>query len=207
MDAAAAPCRQCQSSRRYFTVARAPTVYDGALKDYVHRLKYGGERPLGLALGVLLGRYLDRERVLWPVDALVPVPLHPHRLEDRGFNQAEVLARVAGDWVGRPVWSDALQRVRSTESQTRLSVRARYDNVTGAFRSLRADRLAGRRLLLIDDVLTSGATADEAARTLLRAGAVRVNVLCLAVGVPDDHVGEKMALKAVSGYADVVNRT
>lgn len=183
-------CRQCAARRRFFTVARAPTVYDGAMKDYIHRFKYGSERELGLALGVLLGRFLERERTLWPVDGIVPVPLHPQRLEDRGFNQAEVLAKVAGDWVGRPVWADALQRTRTTETQTRLSARERRDNVKGAFRPWRVEKPAGKHVLLVDDVLTSGATADEAARTLLKAGALSVNVLCLAVGVlPDEWNG------------------
>lgn len=176
-------CRRCALEPRLFHVARAPTVYDGAVKDYIHRFKYGGERELGMALGVLLGRCLEREPVLWPVDALVPVPLHPSRLEDRGFNQAEVLARVVGEWVGRPVWADALRRVRKTETQTKLSARERHANVRGAFRPWRAARLAGRRLLLVDDVYTSGATVEEAARVLLKAGAAQVNVLCLAVGV------------------------
>ena len=178
-----ATCRRCAVEPRYFHAARAPAVYAGAMKDYIHRFKYGGERELGMALGVLLGRCLEREPVLWPVDALVPVPLHPSRLEDRGFNQAEVLARVVGEWVGRPVWADALRRVRKTETQTKLSARERHANVRGAFRPWRAARLAGRRLLLVDDVYTSGATVEEAARVLLKAGAAQVNVLCLAVGV------------------------
>lgn len=176
-------CRTCASRRRFFSVARAPTTYDGAIRDFIHRFKYGGERELGRALGVLLGRFLERERVLWPIDGIVPVPLHPHRLEERGFNQAEVLAKVTGQWVGRPVWSDVLQRARSTETQTRLSAKARRENVQGAFRPWRVEKLAGKHVLLVDDVLTSGATADEVARTLLKAGASSVKVLCLAVGV------------------------
>lgn len=176
-------CRLCRQEGRFFAFARAPAVYDGAVKDWIHRFKYGGERELGEALGVLMGRFLERERVLWPLDAVVPVPLHPSRLQERGFNQAEVLAKAVGAWVGRPVWTDVLQRARSTETQTKLPARARRDNVRGAFRSYRAQRIAGKRLLLVDDVLTSGATADEAARTLLKAGAAQVNVLCLAAGM------------------------
>lgn len=176
-------CRLCRERSRFFAAARAPFVYDGAVKDLIYRFKYGGERKLGEALGVLLGRFLEREAALWPLDAMVPVPLHPSRLEERGFNQADVLARVAGEWVGRPVWSDVLQRIRPTETQTRLSARARQENVRGTFRVARAERLAGRRVLVVDDVLTSGATADEVARTLLKAGARQVNVLCLAIGV------------------------
>lgn len=184
-------CRQCVSGRRFFLVARAPTVYAGPMKDYVHRFKYGGERDLGQALGVLMGRFLERERALWPIDAIIPVPLHRDRLEERGFNQADVLARTVAEWVGRPNWPDALQRVRVSPSQTRLSVGARHDNVKGVFRAPRPAALAGRRLLVVDDVLTSGATADEASRVLLQAGAAEVRVLCLAVGVLPDEWAEE----------------
>src|SRR5690606_13270086 len=74
-------CRLCRQEGRFFAFARAPAVYDGAVKDWIHRFKYGGERELGEALGVLMGRFLERERVLWPLDAVVPVPLHPSRLQ------------------------------------------------------------------------------------------------------------------------------
>src|SRR5690606_37488537 len=134
-------CRRCALEPRLFHVARAPTVYDGAVKDYIHRFKYGGERELGMALGVLLGRCLEREPVLWPVDALVPVPLHPSRLEDRGFNQAEVLARVVGGWVGRcgPTRCGGCARPRR-----RRSCRPASATPTCGARSVRGGRRASR---------------------------------------------------------------
>lgn len=179
-------CPPCRDGKRFFRLARAPAVYEGAARDYIHRFKYGGERELGEALGVLLGQFLEREPALWPVDGIVPVPLHPARLEERGFNQAAVLAKVLGDWVGRPVWTDVVQRTRPTGTQTKLPARIRRENVRGAFRVRRAAPLSGRRVLLVDDVLTSGATADEVARMLLKAGAARVNVLCVAVSAAPD---------------------
>lgn len=176
-------CRACRWSPHMFSVARAPGVYDGALREYIHRVKFGADRALGEALGEFLAGYALRARELWPFDAVVPVPLHPQRLMERGFNQAEVLARVVASHAGRPLMTGVLERTRPTSAQARLPVHSRRANVRGAFRVREAERLAGKRLLLVDDVLTSGATAGEAARVLLRAGAARVNVLCLAVGV------------------------
>jgi len=175
-------CRACRQRPYLFSVARAPGVYDGALRDYIHRVKFGADRALGEALGQLLADYAVRTRELWPVDAVVPVPLHPARLEERGFNQAEVLARAVANRVSRPLWPHVLERVRPTAAQARLPMEGRRANVRGAFRVREAALLAGKRLLLIDDVLTSGATAGEAARVLLRGGATEVKVLCLAVG-------------------------
>ena len=176
-------CRTCRTMTHLFTVARAPGVYDGALRDYIHRVKFGADRALGEALGTLLAEFAVRTRELWPADAVVPIPLHPQRLEERGFNQAEVLARAVAARAERPLLPHVLERVRPTTAQARLPVESRQANVRGAFRVREAALLAGKRLLLVDDVLTSGATAGEAARVLLRAGATQVNVLCLAVGV------------------------
>ncbi|MFS8544243.1 MAG: ComF family protein, partial [Limnochordales bacterium] len=158
-------------------------VYDGALRDYIHRVKFGADRALGETLGRFLAEYALRTRELWPFDAVVPVPLHAQRLAERGFNQAELLARPVAHYCGRPLLRHVLERVRPTAAQARMPVGGRRANVRGAFRVRAAAALAGKRLLLVDDVLTSGETAGEAARVLLRAGAAQVRVLCWAVGV------------------------
>lgn len=217
-------CLTCQAMTHLFAVARAPGVYDGALRDYIHRVKFGADRALGEALGRWLAEYALRTRELWPVDAVVPVPLHADRLAERGFNQAELLARAVAVRSERPLLGNVLQRVRPTTAQARLPVETRQANVRGAFRVRDAALLAGKRILLVDDVLTSGATAGEAARVLLRAGAERVNVLCLAVGIheadwrarrrkPDKEFGpplEKQAmqfpLKSLAIPAEAVGR-
>lgn len=175
-------CRPCLNAPYLFSVARAPGVYEGALRDYIHRVKFGADRALGEALGEFLAGSAPRFRELWPVDAVIPVPLHPARLVERGFNQAEVLARAVANRVAKPLWTHVLERIRPTAAQARLAVESRRANVWGAFRVREAGALAGKRILLVDDVLTSGATAGEAARVLLRAGAAEVKVLCLAVG-------------------------
>lgn len=176
-------CLACVESVRYFTVARAAAVYADAMRAYVRRFKYGGERELGQALGILLTAYVVQDPVLWPVDVVVPLPLHQHRLEQRGFNQAEVLARQLASGIGRRLCNDSLRRSKPTAKQSQMPGRARRDNVRGAFVVTQPTSVAGKRVLLVDDVLTSGATADEAAHTLLRAGAAKVNVACVAVAI------------------------
>lgn len=155
------------------------------MRDYVRRFKYGGERQLGRALGTMLTAYVVQDPILWPVDVIVPLPLHPHRLEQRGFNQAEVLARQLAAGLGRRLSADSLHRSKATAKQSQLPGNARRENVRGAFVVTRPTALAGKRVLLVDDVLTSGATADEAAHVLLRAGTATVNVACAAVAIHD----------------------
>jgi ComF family protein len=120
--------------------------------------------------------------LLGQADALLPVPLHWRRLWARRFNQSATLARAIPDIAGVPVLHGALRRVRATPQQVGLSKTERADNVQGAFRVLAEERpqVAARRLVLIDDVLTSGATVDTCARALLRAGAAHVDVLVFA---------------------------
>lgn len=184
-------CLACRGATRYFTVARAPAVYADAMRDYMRRFKYGGERELGLALATLLTAHVVRLPELWPVDVVVPMPLHRERLEQRGFNQAELLGRALAEGIGRRLSTDALYRRRSTTTQSRLSAEARRDNVHGAFVVRRPTSIAGLRMLLVDDVLTSGATADEASRVLLQAGAMNVKVACVAVGIYDRDWAER----------------
>lgn len=178
-------CLACAESVRYFTVARAPAVYADAMRAYIRRFKYGGERDLGRALALMMTAYVVKQPVLWPIDVVVPLPLHRRRLEERGFNQAELLARPLAADIGRPMGTDALTRPKATTKQSLLPGQARRDNVEGAFVVPRPAAVAGRKVLLIDDVLTSGATADEAAKVLLQAGALRVAVLCAAVAIHD----------------------
>jgi ComF family protein len=132
----------------------------------------------------MMGRWMvraDRE-LLGEADALLPVPLHWRRLWARRFNQSATLAGTISDICGVPVLHGTLKRVRATPQQVGLSKTERADNVQGAFRVPADEKanVAGRRLVLIDDVLTSGATADTCARALLRAGAANVDVLVFA---------------------------
>lgn len=156
-----------------FESARAPLRYEGVGKEIVHALKYHGYTRLVEKLAApLLSEAL---RGTTPFDTVVPVPLHRMRLRKRGFNQAALLARGISGRINAPV-SDTLQVVRSTRDQIELSAAERRVNVAGAF-SARA-RTPGR-LLLVDDVLTTGATLSACANALLRAGAAEVHAVTL----------------------------
>jgi ComF family protein len=171
----ATTCGPCTLTPPAFDRLMAGGLFGGPLADAIHALKYG-DRP---ALARPLGRWLAGRVALPPGARLVAVPLGRRRRLDRGYDQAarlaEQLARAAGT---RPL-TGALRRVRETPPQVGRSRAARAANVTGAF-SADPARVAGLELLLVDDVVTTGATADAAARALLAAGARRVTVVALA---------------------------
>ena len=166
--------------------ARAAVRYDDVARTLVHALKYQDRTDLAPAMGRWMAR-AGRE-LLQEADVLVPVPLHWKRGWSRRYNQSGALARVIERQTGVKLSSEALRRVRPTQQQIGLSRKERASNVQGAFK-VAADRLSlihGRRVVLIDDVLTSGATADACARALLRAKAASVDVLVFA-RVVDTH--------------------
>jgi ComF family protein len=166
--------------------ARAAVRYDEVARTLVHALKYQDRTDLAPAMGRWMAR--AGQELLSEADALVPVPLHWRRGWSRRYNQSGALARVIQWQSGVPVKGDALQRVRPTQQQIGLTRSERETNVQGAFK-VAADRRAeiqGRRIVLIDDVLTSGATTDACARALLRAKAAQVDVLVFA-RVVDTH--------------------
>jgi ComF family protein len=160
--------------------ARAAVRYDDVARDLVHRLKYGDRIDLATSMGRWMAR-AGRE-LLDDADALVPVPLHWRRLWGRRFNQAAALAQAAAAEKGIPVLTAALKRNRATAQQVGLSRSAREVNVQGAFAVTPEGKAAihDKRLVLVDDVLTSGATVDACARALKRAGARNVDVLVFA---------------------------
>src|SRR5271156_3254143 len=160
--------------------ARAAVRFDDISRALVHALKYGDRLDLAPMMGRWLG-HAGRD-VLAEADALVPVPLHWRRRWARRFNQSAMLAAAISAESGVPVAATALKRVKATAQQVGLSRTERAANVQGAFRVPPEGRsaVAGRRLVLVDDVLTSGATVDGCARALLRAGAANVDVLVFA---------------------------
>jgi ComF family protein len=174
-------CQRCREVADAFRLARAPLRYrqEGVARAAILLAKHGGRLALLRHLARLLAaeapRYLAPEE--W--DLLVPVPLHWTRRWRRGFNQAEVLARAVGRSLAIPVAVGALRRVRATPPQ-QGDPEARRRNVRDAFRVHRPGRVAGRRVLLVDDVFTTGATANAAARALRSAGAADIGVLTLA---------------------------
>ena len=167
-----------------FDRARAAVLYEDVAREIVHGFKYRDRTELAALVGGLTaraGRDLTAD-----ADVIVPMPLHRWRLWTRKFNQAALIAAEVGRLSGVPVDRAALVRVRRTRPQVGLGDRERAENVRGAFRVAAAHRAAieGRKVVLVDDVLTTGATASAATRALRRAGAVRVDVLTFARVAP-----------------------
>jgi len=169
-------CEMCLRDPPPFARVYAAAPYGGTLQDAVQRFKYHGQLALEQPLGKLLGATL-RARVLPRPHLLVPVPLHIDRLRQRGYNQALQLARQIGREFDVPIAADLLQRVRATEPQQGLDAASRRGNLRGAFSVARP--VLGRRVLLVDDVMTTGATARECAAALRCAGAAVVDVAVL----------------------------
>jgi ComF family protein len=173
-------CALCRGGLRGFDAAYCFGAYEGVLRQLIHLYKYGRVKTLTRPLAELLARALPRDESF---DAVTPVPLHWRKLWSRGFNQSALLARVLARRSGIPM-VPALRRTRSTAPQAGLGNSSRRKNVAAAFRVRRAGgfarKLAGRRILLIDDVMTTGATAAACANTLKRAGAARVALLTIA---------------------------
>jgi len=160
--------------------ARAAVRYDDVARALVHALKYGDRLDLAPSMGRWMAR-AGRE-LLEGADALIPVPLHWRRLWARRFNQSAALAKAVAGETGVAIADQALKRIKATAQQVGLTQAERALNVQGAFRvpAERKAEVADRRLVLIDDVLTSGATSDACARALLRAGARSVDLLVFA---------------------------
>jgi ComF family protein len=175
-------CMNCGDLDLAFDFATSAYRSRGVVRELVHRFKYGRQMHLRHLLGRMLAEGFRDKRLGWdPVEALVPVPLHPTKKREREFNQAEVLARVAARRLGLPL-HDLLQRRRYTMTQTNFHRDERFANLAGAFALRRGAEVEGRRLALVDDVLTTGSTADACARVLLEAGATAVVVITVARG-------------------------
>lgn len=170
-------CETCLSTPPHFTAARSWAVFEGPVRQALHRLKYRRD----LSLGEMLARPLIglMDELGWPVDLVVPVPLGLARLRERGYNQATLLARPLALGCGYTFRPQALSRVRETCSQVGLSIAQRRENVSGAFQA-RTRWVSGRNVLVVDDVATSSATLDACASALLAGGAARVYGLTLA---------------------------
>jgi ComF family protein len=172
-------CRGCRRLSPALSWVRAPLVYDGAARRAVIALKFRSGRCLAPVMGELLRQTLRAHPVA--ADLLVPVPLSPGRLRQRGFNQAALLAdQIAGHVPGiATVRSDVLVR-QDRPAQRTLNAHQRLSNLAGAFGCPRPADVRGRRILLVDDVVTTGATASACADTLADAGAARICVLAFA---------------------------
>jgi ComF family protein len=173
-------CGRCLEQPGAFTMARAVGIYDQSLRSAIQALKFNAMMQLAAPLGRLLYVTFRQYWAADDVDLIAPVPLHRRRFRRRGFNQAYLLIAGWRPADGTTIVRDLLVRDRATTPQTGLDRRQRRANIKKAFSVRRPGQSTGRRVLLVDDVLTTGATADECARALLRDGARRVDVLTLA---------------------------
>jgi ComF family protein len=184
-------CGLCRRAAPPFARAVAYGSYDGVLRDLIHLLKYEQMHPAGKVLGESLAVAMNAVAGSFGPGAAVvlPVPLHPAKLRQRGFNQAEVIARAALKTLASKRSFAAsrlelnpriLKRQRPTQSQTGLTRHQRRENLRGAFAVVRPESVAGREILLVDDVFTTGTTVSECARILRRAGASKVFVATVA---------------------------
>jgi ComF family protein len=165
---------------RGHALPRAATRYGDVAREALHVLKFKGRRGLTGPLGDLLAEGLEARLPLGLPDLLVPVPLHPRRERERGFNQASLLAHRVGRACGVRVGDDMLVRVVATASQTELEAQARRSNVRNAFRLRRPETIVGRHVVVVDDIMTTGATVSECALTLQSGGAATIGVLTVA---------------------------
>ncbi len=174
-------CPGCIKKSLYFDRAFSPCVYEGPIKELIHEFKYHNKEYLGATLSKLMIDFVREYNLpIDFVDSVIPIPLYKSRLREREFNQARILSDYVAREFGKPMLDGVLIRKRPTRTQTELEDNARFLNVKDSFALTREDATKNMNLLLVDDVLTTGATASEAARSLKSAGANIVFVLTLA---------------------------
>jgi ComF family protein len=180
--AAGLTCGECLLEPPAFEQVAVPWLYGFPVDSLITRFKHSAKWPFGRLLADVLGQYLQHrfDEGLPRPDALLPVPLASKRLRQRGFNQAAMLARWLSPSLDLPCEETVLRRIKDTDAQQDLDAKARKRNLRDAFDIAPDAQVKGRHLALVDDVLTTGATAQALARLLMDAGATRVDVYCLA---------------------------
>ncbi len=173
-------CGSCLETRPLYTFARAAVSYDGVVHDAILQFKYGRNITKGEALANLLSDFNFPDVDWQSFDLIIPVPLHVRRLRSRGFNQSLILARALGKKHHLPVNFSLLKRRKMTQTQTGLDKKEREKNIKGAFEVPVPENIADKNIVLVDDVLTTGSTANECAKILKKAGAAHVAVITLA---------------------------
>jgi ComF family protein len=156
--------------------------YQGPARDLLHRFKFQNKTSVRRTFAALFHAFKEHYVLRFPNAAMViPVPLHPVRLRERGYNQAALLAACVAQEFNVPLKNDILIRSRPTARQSELAAKDRWTNIKGAFRIKNLDDIVGREIIVVDDILTTTATASEAAKTLKDAGASRVIIISLGL--------------------------
>jgi len=171
-------CDECRRRVRPFDRCRSAGIYDSGLREAIHRVKFDGGKTLGRCLGRWLARALSSEAA--EVDLVIPVPLHPRRVRERGYNQSELLSEALAASCGLTHSARLLRKTTPTRSQATLGRHDRRKNLRGTFALSPGAAISGKRILLVDDIYTTGCTVEECCRALRRGGARSVRVVTLA---------------------------
>ena len=173
-------CGTCTLVRPAFDAARGAVLFDGVIRELIHQFKYSGKTMLRRPLALLAADQLNQFVSDSGPNIVIPVPLHKKRLRQRGFNQAILLGEIFAKRWELPLLRNTLRRVRWTEPQVNLSAAERLENVKGAFAVSSSSDLSGKKILLVDDVYTTGSTVKECAKILKHAGAEAVIACAVA---------------------------
>jgi len=173
-------CGNCLENKPYFSYARAVAGYESIILNAIHQFKYGRDLSIGALLASLMADFSFPDLEFGDYSLIIPVPLHIKKLRKRGFNQSIILADALRKKWQIPVNFSLLKRSKFTLTQTGLNKKERERNIKGAFEVTDKTKIAGRNIILIDDVYTTGATLNECAKVLIKAGAQKVAVLTLA---------------------------
>ena len=174
-------CGDCSRKTHVFRKGRAAFIYDETMRRSIARFKYDGRQEYAAFYADEILKTCAREVLRWKAEALIPIPLHPARRRKRGYNQAELLAKELSLRSGIPIDKNLLIRTKNTRAQKELSDQERKANLKHAF-SVREKRIPYKKIILVDDIYTTGSTMDEAAAVLKARGAEMIYFLCISVG-------------------------
>lgn len=174
-------CYDCKKQQHYFINGLAPFAHVGAITDSIYKIKYNNKREyIDFFVNELIRLY-QREILSWGCDALVPVPIHRKKKIIRGYNQAECIAKRMAKHLNLPVCKNGLIRVKNTVAQKELNDKERRNNIENAF-IIGKDIVKYSKIILVDDIYTTGSTIDACSKTLLNAGVQEVHFVCLSIG-------------------------
>jgi len=174
-------CRDCQKKELYFDKAYSVFAFEGVLKELIHKFKYSNKTMLAKVFAKMIFDFAMNFNIpLSDYDIMLPVPLHSTRLREREYNQCEILARQLQRFLHLEISTKDVARIKHTRSQITLDKTARWENIVGAFKIKNNQTFKNKNVLIVDDLITTGATASELAKTLKESGAKMVSVLTIA---------------------------
>jgi ComF family protein len=188
-------CALCRKNSFAFDRARSLGPYDTALKQLIHHFKFGKQPGVMKDIAPFMADYFGLQEDSWDGFYVAPIPLYFRKMKERTFDQSFLIAREVSRTLNLPLANGLLRRVRDTDSQARKTKSERAKNIKGAFAVDRPDRVAGMNILLVDDVMTTGATVNEAAKMLKRSGAGQIHVFTLARALPFGNVVENSSVQ------------